>query len=239
MTWTDEQSDIWQRIQTEITSVGRSEALQTALMVCPQLVLTESNPFRYMACHENSIHHVARSIIRYWRVRVQTFGLTRAFLPLSLDLELSALGAKEVALLETGFVCYKVNSRCGKVILHTEPVRRMEAGDNANSPEIRLRVGFYLLQIVSENVAAQVGGVLALHVARDRHFRAADAVALKATSFLPALPIKKIENHFFDWQHAMTGENDKKFLRLSCEKENNHQPSKGPTLILLVSRLRR
>jgi hypothetical protein len=131
-----------------------------ALAVAPQLVLTESDPTRFLRFTNFNTAAAARKLVLYWKRRREVFG-DRAFLPLTLTGN-GALSNEDIEFIKTGLIVFLPNDADGRTVACIDHSRRLD-----HSLEIRLRCHFYYGQIISENAKSQTDGVVVLITARE------------------------------------------------------------------------
>jgi len=65
--------------------VSDQTGYQMAMIRCPELLNTETDPKLFLRCEEYSAEKAAQRMVHYWNMRVKIFGDDRAFLPLTLS----------------------------------------------------------------------------------------------------------------------------------------------------------
>jgi hypothetical protein len=129
-----------------------------ALEDAPRLVVTESDPTRFLWYTNFNAAAAARKLVLYWKRRREVFG-DRAFLPLTLTGN-GALSNEDIESIKTGWVVCLTNDADGRTVACLDPSRRLD-----HSLEIRLRCTFYFGQILSENEKSQTDGFVVLMIA--------------------------------------------------------------------------
>jgi hypothetical protein len=131
-----------------------------AFKVAPQLVLTESDPMRFLRFTNFNAEAAAQSIVLYWKRRHEVFG-ERAFLPLTLTGD-GALSNDDIDLLKCGEMVFLPNDADGRTVVCGDASRRIGC-----SLERRLRCAFYHGQVISENEVSQTDGWVMLAILND------------------------------------------------------------------------
>jgi hypothetical protein len=134
-----------------------------ALEVALQLVLTESDPMRFLRFTNFNAAAAAQSIVLYWKRRREVFG-DRAFLPLTLTGD-GAFSDKDIDLIKTGYVVFLPNDQDGRAVMCTDYSRRLD-----HSLDTRLRCTFYHGHILAENEKSQTDGFIILAILNDGNF---------------------------------------------------------------------
>jgi hypothetical protein len=134
-----------------------------ALEVAPQLVLTESDPARFLRYTNFNVAAAARKLVMYWKRRREVFG-DRAFLPLTLTGN-GALSTENIESIETGSVVFLPNDAAGRTVVCVDGSRRLDF-----TIETRLRCVFYYGQVLSENEVSQTDGFVLLAISNDSRF---------------------------------------------------------------------
>jgi hypothetical protein len=131
-----------------------------ALEIVPELVLTESDPMRFLRYTKFNVAAAAQSLVLYWKRRREVFG-DRAFLPLTLTGD-SALSNDDIDCIKTGSVVILPNDAEGRAVMCFDLSRRID-----HSLERRLRCAFYCGQVISENEVSQTDGFALLVITND------------------------------------------------------------------------
>ena len=77
--------EAWCLLRDDIAHNADNESIKKAMMLCPELVMTESNPAQFLRCENFHISVAAQRLINYWKTRLSLFGYDRAFLSMTLD----------------------------------------------------------------------------------------------------------------------------------------------------------
>jgi hypothetical protein len=127
-----------------------------ALEVSPQLVMTESDPLRFLRHQNFNAQTAAQGLARYWKRRREIFG-ERTFLPMTITGD-GALSAEDIEFINSGVVAFLPSDVNGRTVICYDSSRRLEQ----HSVESHLRAAFYYGQIVAENAVSQTDGYIAL-----------------------------------------------------------------------------
>jgi hypothetical protein len=115
-----------------------------AMRKCPQLIRSESDPYRFLQ-HENwKPDKAAELLARHWKLRLDLFGEERAFLPLKDLSGNGALNEQAIRIIASGFSAFLPNDVEGRTVLFVNH-KGNRRGDGS-----RFRVMFYMLQKASE-----------------------------------------------------------------------------------------
>jgi hypothetical protein len=131
-----------------------------ALEVAPQLVLTESDPIRFLRFTNFNVAAAAQMLVLYWKRRREVFG-DRAFLPLTLTGD-GALSNEDIEFIKSCELVFIPNDADGRTVVCHDGSRRLD-----HSLETRLRRHFYYGQVISENEVSQTGGLVILVIWND------------------------------------------------------------------------
>jgi hypothetical protein len=126
-----------------------------ALEVSPQLVMTESDPLRFLRHQNFNAQTAAQGLARYWKRRRELFG-ERTFLPMTITGD-GALSVEDIESINSGVVAFLPSDVNGRTVICYDSSRRLE-----HSVESHLRAAFYYGQIVAENEVSQTDGYIAL-----------------------------------------------------------------------------
>jgi hypothetical protein len=128
-----------------------------AFEVAPELVLTESDPLRFLRFTNFNAAAAAQRLVLYWKRRREVFG-DRAFLPLTLTGD-GALSDSDIDLIKSGTGVFLPNDADGCTVVCFDLSKRSD-----DSLERRLRCAFYCGQIFSENEKSQTDGIVVLAI---------------------------------------------------------------------------
>lgn len=196
-----------------------------ALQVAPDLVLTESDPMRFIRFTSLDYTVAAKMLVNYWKRRREIFG-DRAFLPMILTGG-GAVSEHAIAFMKTGQVSYLPNDLAGGTIMCFDNSRRIE--DTIN---VRFEVAFYHGQHISENAASQTQGFTVISLFSDP--RNDEGSALCHDIFFNTFPNKIKSVHIFDciprWDSSSSEENGG-FNPSKLESVYGHLLSKFPIIL--------
>ena len=186
------------QVQTSLTQldeciermpVQQTQAYLYAVRHVPHLVMTESDPVRFLRFFDFDADAAAKRLVLYWNRRVEVFG-DRAIRPMTMTSD-GALSedAKELFLTGTLVLLPEDNEGCS--VLCFDPSRRL-----IHSPVARQQASFYMSQIVAENEVSQTKGLVVIAIAIDpKH----DEIQQKCTRlFLKTNAIKIKAIHAFN-----------------------------------------
>jgi hypothetical protein len=142
-------------------------AYTEAMHRVPDLVDSESDPFRFLWYEKYNISAAARRLVLYWECRKELFG-GRAFLPMT-QLEKGALSEDDVTVLQSGYIALLPDDTDGYAVVCNDGSRldpRVEDPDGTK----RLRCLFYTLSVVSEKRRACVDGFVGIEIASELSF---------------------------------------------------------------------
>ena len=134
-----------------IPNAEKAEYLQ-AVQRAPHLVQRESNPLAYLRFVQFDSWAAAKRLAFYWKNRVALFP-QRAFLPLTL-LPGGALNEEDLEALRMGYLSLLPNDAAGRSVCCYDPSKRTAQVSNTT----RLRLGFYLGSVMSQNPVTQKQG---------------------------------------------------------------------------------
>lgn len=185
-------------------SFFEKEAIQKAVHLCPKLVLSESDPVRFLRCTNNQVH-AAKKMADYWRCRVEIFG-ERAFLPLAVADDVpSAMSQVDINAIETGVFALLSSDSVGGPVFCWDDSRLVPA-----IAGLRCRALFYVAHALSQNELSQSDGCDALFVVTNESMP--DMTTVHCASLLKnVFPIKINNWHIVN----RTGE-EKAFIDALC-----------------------
>ncbi|GAX12856.1 hypothetical protein FisN_15Hu339 [Fistulifera solaris] len=157
-------------------------AYREALIRCPQLVETESDPMQFLLFADFNVWSAAERLVTYWEKRKEVFG-ERAFLPL-LDLSGNgALTAEDVQLIVTGSFLLTAEDT---VVVD----RSLEPESAEVSIESQIRRNVFLYQLLARHRVTAMQGCK--FVVRYKRFKSMDQrVAAKSSEICTtAFPIR-------------------------------------------------
>jgi hypothetical protein len=160
-----------------------------AVRVAPQIVMTESDPLRFLFSEKN-IHGAALKLAGYWCIRSNRFG-ERAFLPMNLS-GTGALTHQDIAALRESYIQRLPNDVLGQAVYLIKAASLMGASSMTPSG---IRALFYQLHLSSKEQSA---GRIQLLVDASDHTAASSLADLRALFGVlselvdKALPVKVI-----------------------------------------------
>ena len=160
----------------------------TALRIVPKLVLLESDPLKYLQCADFNPWAASRSLATYWKRRREIFG-GKAFLPMAL-IGKSALSPEDIEFIKGGSMVILPNDSQGRSVLCVD-TRRVDY-----PAAVRIRSGFYIHQVLSENTNSQALGVVIFVLVRA--VRRKDKGPNIRSLILPLFPVKSRSYHIFN-----------------------------------------
>jgi hypothetical protein len=180
-------------------------AYTEAMHRVPDLVDSESDPFRFLWYEKYNISAAARRLVLYWEFRKELFG-ERAFLPMT-QLENGALSEDDVAVLQTGYLALLPDDTDGCAVVCYDGSRLDPNVEDLDGMK-RRRCLFYTLSVVSEKRRACVDGFVCIEIASElsfgqsngRFFELAEKVLpvhLKALHLVNSPPTTVVEKTFF------------------------------------------
>jgi hypothetical protein len=125
------------------------EALERA----PQLVLSESDPARFLRCEKYDAWAAAVRLVNYWETRKKIFGSDRAFLPMT---QTGAM-AEDLEHLRKALILILPNDDHGRPVVYFDRVRCTSGFIPRDS---MARCIFYVGQALCERESTQKGAVL-------------------------------------------------------------------------------
>jgi hypothetical protein len=125
------------------------EAVETA----HQIIEDESNPVWFIRYEQCNFWAAASRLVTYWEERKSLFG-DRAFLPLKLLTGEGALNEEDFTVLRCGWLALLPKDGMGRSVICIDRARL----PNHELIESKLRAMFFLLSILSENIASQING---------------------------------------------------------------------------------
>lgn len=129
---------------------------------CPELVMSESDPTRFLRCESYDNFKAALRLSKYWKKRVKIFGKDRAFLPMLLSSEEgSALSAQDVSVIKSGYIFILPTDKYGHTVCCSD---RSRIPPSLSRESTDLKAFFFMLQAASENVKNQTSGIVCLVV---------------------------------------------------------------------------
>jgi hypothetical protein len=173
------------QLQTVIGTMAayEKEDYLEAVQVVPHLVLTESDPLRFLRFTNFEKSAAAKGLVTYWKRRREIFG-DRAFLPVTITGD-GALSSDDIAFIKTGMSVILPNDSEGRSVVCVDTSRRLE-----HSRELRLRAAFYIAQILSENEVSQTEGVVGITILHDSKF---DPLSIQCRAFIMGTVPMKIK----------------------------------------------
>jgi hypothetical protein len=189
----------------ELVPDEEKAAYTEAMHRVPDLVDSESDPFRFLWYEKYNISAAARRLVLYWEYRKELFG-GRAFLPMT-QLEKGALSEDDVAVLQTGYIALLPDDTDGCAVVCYDGSR---LDPNVEDPDgmKRLRCLFYTMSVVSEKRRACVEGFVGIDIASELSFEQSKGgffelaekvlpVRLKALHLVNSPPTAVVEKIFF------------------------------------------
>lgn len=131
-----------------------------ALEKCPGLVLTESDPIRFLRFTNFNAPAAAISLTRYWKARKEAFGREKAFLPLALTPN-SALDEYVLDWIRSGVSLTPLKDSFGRTLVIFDTTRRINISRDRSS------YLFYLHQHAMENDLSQTDGYVMIIIVGD------------------------------------------------------------------------
>jgi hypothetical protein len=180
-------------------------AYNEAMHRVPDLVDSESDPFRFLWYEKYNISAAARRLVSYWECRKELFG-ERTFLPMT-QLKNGALSEDDVAVLQTGCLALLPDDTDGCAVVCYDGSRLDPNVEDLDGMS-RRRCLFYTLSVVSEKRRACVDGFVCIEIASElsfgqskgRFFELAEKVLpvhLKALHLVNSPPTTVVEKTFF------------------------------------------
>jgi hypothetical protein len=151
----------------ELVPDEEKAAYTEAMHRVPDLVDSESDPFRFLWYEKYNISAAARRLVSYWECRKELFG-ERSFLPIT-QLEKGALSEDDVAVLQTGYLALLPDDTDGCAVVCYDGSRLDPNVEDLDGMK-RLRCLFYTLSVVSEKRRACVDGFVCIEIASELSF---------------------------------------------------------------------
>jgi hypothetical protein len=130
------------------------EAVETA----HHIIEDESNPVWFIRYEQCNFWAAAIRLVTYWKERKALFG-DRAFRPLKLLTGEGALNEEDIMVLRMSPLLLLPKDGLGRSVLCLDRARAPKHGIKS---EGRLRLGFFFLSILSENIASQTDGFVSI-----------------------------------------------------------------------------
>jgi hypothetical protein len=166
----------------QLLPLSSKRAYWHALQVAPQLIQTESEPWRFLRATNFNANDAARRLAKYWETRHALFGDDRAFRPMQLNSETGALTRDDVVLLTAGSMAILPCRRGGNnnkndsllqphgnsnnnSVVYLDRSRLLDSGPDSTSNKCcnaRLRGAFYLFTLLAGIEKNQTEGVIVL-----------------------------------------------------------------------------
>lgn len=167
---------------------SKTNAFQEAKRDARRLVLTESDPRRYLVRWHSQVEEAAGRLADYWTLRRELFG-ERTFRPLVLDGN-GAMDDEDIDALATGAVYLPPNDSSGRSVHYTARAPFREKGV---SPKALLRAHFFVLSAMSENPTSQTHGFVTV---RAMAGTVVPHALNKILEMLRTLPVRLSAAHF-------------------------------------------
>jgi hypothetical protein len=121
-------------------SLDDKKAYTLALELVPHLVHRESNARFFLQCEKLNPWAATKRLLQYWQIRLELFGPSRAFLPMTLQ----GAMAGDDQYLRKGF-CYLQPrpDRCGRTVLFYDRIRSNSRSKQIIPPLVHFRCFFY------------------------------------------------------------------------------------------------
>ena len=163
-----------------------------ALQRIPFLVEMESPGIRFLRREDFDAKAAAMRLIVYWRERKHMFG-ERAFLPMDLSGE-GAPNEDDIALVNTKYIAVLPPDQDNHSIVHYD--REQIPNENKYSAKSRLRVAFYWLQVLSEDIPAQLDGIVLLNILNTPSFQQSQGIITSGLRLIAdAMPMRIYRFH--------------------------------------------
>jgi hypothetical protein len=157
----------WLKDALESVPVSEKEEFVCAMNTSPHLVPLESNPAHFLVREDGNANKAATRLALYWKSRKKTFG-ERAFLPMTLTGD-GAMDASDIELARTGFFVPLLPDKEGSEV-YVFDRSRLSSMKRSATMESRLRVFFYLFQVMMESSVSRKFGIVGLRVVDDATF---------------------------------------------------------------------
>jgi hypothetical protein len=151
----------------ELVPDEEKAAYTEAMHRVPDLVDSESDPFRFLWYEKYNISAAARRLVSYWEFRKELYG-ERAFLPMT-QLKNGALSEDDVAVLQTEYLVLLPDDTDGCAVVCYDGSRLDPNVEDLDGMK-RLRCLFYTLSVVSEKRRACVDGFVCIEIASELSF---------------------------------------------------------------------
>lgn len=126
-----------------------------AVEQCPIVVEEESAPIRFLRCEDFDVKQAAIRLAKYWDHRIELFGSTRAFLPMTL---VGAMADDMEAFTRLGDDCYLLpTDKAGRAVYFSDKTRSTHEKLSKNE---QLRILWYYLHTAIENESVQRAGLI-------------------------------------------------------------------------------
>lgn len=184
--------DAFFQIEAEIDKLEASDKadyLQASQRV-PHLLLSESNPERFLKFANWNVAAAAQGLVTYWKRRREVFGESSFILPLSFaGGEYSALSEAAIDHIKTGTGTFLPNDAEGCTVLCFDPSRRVSL-----CPDVRLQTTFYYGQLLSEGAKSQSDGYVILILMSRFNFDPTSSANVR--TIMSCFPMKPKAWHF-------------------------------------------
>jgi hypothetical protein len=164
------------------------EAVQTA----PHLIMTESDPRKFLECEQRDPSKAALRLVMYWKNRKEVFE-ERAFLPMH-HTGLGTLDDSDIELLHTGAIALLgTTDAAGRSILACDISRYLPEHSYPWYRDARARLAYYMASVACENPKAQSEGLVVLVMISSTAIN--EGVAKLMMRGFDLLPIKNVKMH--------------------------------------------
>mmetsp|Transcript_27531 Transcript_27531/g.40462 ORF Transcript_27531/g.40462 Transcript_27531/m.40462 type:complete len:301 (-) Transcript_27531:105-1007(-) len=150
-------AESFQALETELDKITEKDNWLQAQEKCPEL-LDDSFKLMFLRCEKFDAKEAAERVVRYWNRRVEVFGPTNAFLPLTLDGAMSDESNK--AAFSTGLLrlLVGVEDPVGRPVIFCDPSRQRPGEYERNA---MVRYFWYIVHAALEqSKAGQTRGVI-------------------------------------------------------------------------------
>ena len=194
----DRMAEAMKGMQEALDQIAHKPAYDQALRRNPKVVQLETPFRRFLLANGFNYWAAADQLVQYWQQRWDIFGEERYCRPMTIaHPEESALSAEAIAFLESGGVSIPwTQDKYGRVILLTDLEANVPASFAKNEDNIRVKLIFYLLQVLSESDSAVTNGVILVTALKNKSSRMAAPGAATRYMESSAIPAKACAFHY-------------------------------------------